>query len=81
MTLIDARKAEFRTPLIDLEDQTTPITGAELPTRVTVVDAVRGHVDFAVTLASGPSVDVWAAVKYEPLNLEAMPAATATPRR
>jgi hypothetical protein len=71
MTLIEAHEVEPDTPLVDLEDQTTPITGTDLPRRVTVVEAVPGHLGTVVTLGSATalSIDVWAAVKHEPLSL------------
>ncbi len=71
MTLIEAHEVEPDAVLVDLEDQTTPITGADLPKRVTVVEAMRGHVGALVTVGSATalSVDVWAAAKHEPLSL------------
>lgn len=71
MTLIEAHEVEPNTPLVDLEDQTTPITGTDLPRRVTVVEATHEHVGAVVTLgsATAPSIDVWATVKHQPLSL------------
>lgn len=74
MTLMEADWVQLETKLLDLEDQTTPITGAELSRRVTLVEAVGGYLGYlglAVTFASGtaPSIDMWHAVKHEPLSL------------
>jgi hypothetical protein len=57
--------------LRDLEGQTTPMTGIDLPLRVTLVEADRQPSGLAIGFASktGPEFDVWMAIKYEPLSL------------
>ena len=71
MTAIDTRPGEAISALHDLKGQTTPITGADLPVRMMLLepDLTPAGVTIVFTSGTAPDTDVWKAVRHEPLTL------------
>ena len=72
MTILEAfaiHKGSQHT-LLDLEGQTTLLSGAELPVRV-VFDSETRDIGLSIAFRSGtaPTLTLWDPVEYHPLNL------------
>lgn len=71
MTVLDASVTgeQFRNKLVDLEGQTTPLTGGDLPRRVLLdADIQKVGLEIAFKSDTAPTFDVWKAIKHVPLS-------------